>query len=261
MAAFKSKYKIAFFDIDGTLVSLKTHRVPESTLRALNAMREQGMKLVISTGRSLPLLQDFLRTGFDAYITLNGQYCFDEQGAYRDVPLDVDDIKVVAKRVEAGEFDALVMESDRTYVNRLTERNTTAAANVDLVYEEGDFSRVYDHPVYQFNFFIDRADEPAALEGTKNMVATRWCDLFCDIVPAEGGKDFGVAATLARYGLTPEEAVAFGDGENDLSMLKAVGLGIAMGNAGELVKEKADYVTSHIDEDGIYNACKHFGII
>ena len=63
------------------------------------------------------------------------------------------------------------------------------------------------------------------------------------------------------YGFSKEEAMAFGDSDNDLEMLKFVGIGVAMGNAVEAVKEAADYVTSHIDEDGIWNACKHFELI
>ena len=55
--------------------------------------------------------------------------------------------------------------------------------------------------------------------------------------------------------------MAFGDGENDLNILKAVQLGIAMGNGEEQVKQIADYVTSDINEDGIYNACKHYKLI
>ena len=62
-------------------------------------------------------------------------------------------------------------------------------------------------------------------------------------------------------GQTLTDAVAFGDGENDLDMLKAVQLGIAMGNGEEQVKQIADYVTSDINEDGIYNACKHYKLI
>ena len=55
--------------------------------------------------------------------------------------------------------------------------------------------------------------------------------------------------------------MAFGDGGNDLSMLKHVHIGVAMGNAKDYVKDVADYVTDSVDEDGIYNALKHFNIL
>ena len=67
--------------------------------------------------------------------------------------------------------------------------------------------------------------------------------------------------TYKYYGLTKEEIIAFGDGENDLEMLAFAGVGVAMGNADEEVKEVADYVTTEIDDDGIWNACKHFKLI
>ena len=55
--------------------------------------------------------------------------------------------------------------------------------------------------------------------------------------------------------------MAFGDGGNDIGMLRHAGIGIAMGNANDEVKAAADYVTASVDEDGIYKALKHFGVI
>ena len=71
----------------------------------------------------------------------------------------------------------------------------------------------------------------------------------------------GVAATLERLGIDASEAIAFGDGENDLSMFSAVGTSVAMGNAQGTVKAAATYVTTAVDDDGIYNAAKHFGLM
>ena len=71
----------------------------------------------------------------------------------------------------------------------------------------------------------------------------------------------GVAATLERLGIDASEAIAFGDGENDLSMFSAVGTSVAMGNAQDTVKAAATYVTTAVDDDGICNAAKHFGLL
>lgn len=67
-----------------------------------------------------------------------------------------------------------------------------------------------------------------------------------------------VCAALEHYGIAPEEAIAFSDGENDLSLFDAAGTGMAMDNAWGSVKECADYVTTDLDGDGIWNACKRF---
>ena len=66
---------------------------------------------------------------------------------------------------------------------------------------------------------------------------------------------------LNRYGIAKEEAMAFGDSENDLEMLKAAGIGVAMGNGSAESKAIADYVTTDCDEGGILNALKHFKLL
>ena len=71
----------------------------------------------------------------------------------------------------------------------------------------------------------------------------------------------GIQKVLEHYGIRREEIIAFGDGENDMDMLQFAGIGVAMGNAGPEVKEAADYVTEHIDEDGLEKALRHYGLL
>ena len=66
---------------------------------------------------------------------------------------------------------------------------------------------------------------------------------------------------LDHYGLPLEGTVAFGDGGNDMTMIKDCGIGVAMGNAIPELKAEANYITTSVDEDGIANALRHFGII
>ena len=88
--------KAAFFDIDGTLLSFKTHRIPASAQQALDSFREQGIACIIATGRPTYQMPDWLfDLGWDAYITLSGQHCFDAKGVYRSCPIDPDDVAVI----------------------------------------------------------------------------------------------------------------------------------------------------------------------
>ena len=153
------------------------------------------------------------------------------------------------------------MQGENSFVNRLSERVVTAGSNAGIVYHEEPFEHAFDAPVYQFCAFVDPADEHVVTDAVSHSLTTRWCDLFCDIIPANGGKDLGVAATLERLDIDASEAIAFGDGENDLSMFSAVGTSVAMGNAQDTVKAAATYVTTAVDDDGIYNAAKHFGLV
>ena len=253
--------KAAFFDIDGTLLSFKTHRIPASAQRVLDEFREQGIKCVISTGRPTYQMPDWLLTGFDAYVTLSGQYCFDADGLYRSHCIDPVDVRVIVDQVAAGAYDSLCMQGEDSFVNRLSPRVVAAGDNAGITYHEDDFARALDAPCYQFCAFVDPADEHIVTDATAHSLTTRWCDLFCDVIPEGGGKDLGVRATLERMGIAPDEAIAFGDGENDLSMFGAVGTSVAMGNAQESVKAAATYVTTHVDDDGLYNAARHFGLI
>lgn len=253
--------KAAFFDIDGTLLSFKTHRMPESTKRALAAMREKGIKTVISSGRPRYYLTPALRQGFDAYVTMNGQVCFDADGVYRSNPIDDADARVLVEQVRERLYDVLILQLDRGFTNNLTPRVQSAADDAGLTYDEDSIDRALDAPIYQFCAFLDPEDEHLFMDRCENIKTTRWCDAFCDVVPKTGGKSAGVEATLERYGISPDEAIAFGDGENDVSMFQAVGTSVAMGNAWDIVKESATYVTDDVDHDGIMGACRHFGII
>lgn len=68
----------------------------------------------------------------------------------------------------------------------------------------------------------------------------------------------GLSAIIARHGIKIEETMAFGDGGNDMSIIKKSGIGVAMGNANEPLKDVADYITDSVDEDGIYKALKRW---
>ena len=179
--------KAAFFDIDGTLLSFKTHRIPASAQQVLDSFHEQGIACVIATGRPTYQMPDWLfELGWDAYITLSGQHCFDAEGVYRSCPIDPDDVAVIVDQVAQGRYDSLCMQGENSFVNRLSERVVTAGNNAGIVYHEEPFERAFDAPVYQFCAFVDPADEHIVTDAVSHSLTTRWCDLFCDIIPANG---------------------------------------------------------------------------
>jgi len=96
----------------------------------------------------------------------------------------------------------------------------------------------------------------AMLKDTKRAAVAVWWPKAVDIIPSDGGKGVAVEKVLEYYHLSKEEAMAFGDGNNDLEMLKTVGLAVAMENASKELKEAADVICGHVSEDGIYTYCK-----
>lgn len=257
----------AFFDIDGTLVSFETHEIPASTVRALSRLHARGIKLIIATGRSSarfpqPVLDLIEQVPFDAFLTFNGQYCYDAAGTVvRDRPLDEDDARHIIDLAAQGRFDITVMQRERSFVSGHSRRVVEAANHIGGYTPEDNLARAFDEPIYQLCVFVDPGDEQLFLEGCRHVEHTRWCEWFCDVIPAGGGKPAGIRALLERYDIAPEDCIAFGDGGNDIPMLRAVGVGVALGNAGDAVKAAADYVTSSVDDDGVWHACEHYGLL
>ena len=109
--------------------------------------------------------------------------------------------------------------------------------------------------------YIPAERDAEFLSHAPGMMSARWSPHFADMIREHGGKPEGIKAALALHGLKREEAIAFGDGGNDIAMLAYAGTGVAMGNASDEVKAHADYVTDDCENDGIYSAFKHFGLI
>lgn len=260
--------KAIFLDIDGTLISFKTHTVPKSTLTALEQLKQKNIKLFVATGR-LPEDMDFLLKDlheyFDAYVTLTGQYCFDKNHqVIHNQAIELSDLQNLAKILAKQEFACGFMELDYYYLNLVNQRI------LDLQKILGDTApdrpidsakRILTHPTYQLNFFLDEPEVQKILQHMPNCRSVRWCPYFADIIPKLGGKPEGIKHVLAHYGISPEETLAFGDGGNDKDMLEFAGIGVAMGNGTDEAKQAADYITDTVDDDGILNALKHFGIL
>ena len=86
-------------------------------------------------------------------------------------------------------------------------------------------------------------------------------DFLTDLIPAGVGKDTGIRDICAYFGIDPQETMAFGDGENDITMLQYAGIGVAMGSASESVKAAANYVTGAAESAGITQALAHFEMV
>lgn len=261
--------KVAFFDIDGTLISDRTgHRIPQDTRDALIELRRRGVTLAIASGRSPAQLPPCITGGFpgledafDVYVTLSGSLCYDASGVFHETPMHRASKERFCAHVAEGRFDALALMRDRVISNRHSEKVAEMERLVGTTFPAGDFGRVLEEPCYQFCAFVPPKRDAWVRELMPDCIIARWSDLFCDVIPAESSKPRGVQATLDHLGLTREEAIAFGDGGNDTTMLEYVGTGVAMGNGTPEAKVAADYITDDVDKGGIAHALAHFGLI
>ena len=118
--------KAIFFDIDGTLVSFKTHKIPESTIQALHTLKAKGIKLFIATGRppyDLKFLIDEFGDLFTGYITFNGQYCYDSTGKIlHEEYLNREDLIQFTNYIKNKDIACGCMEIDYFYFNLYNDR-------------------------------------------------------------------------------------------------------------------------------------------
>lgn len=255
--------KAIFFDVDGTLVSFRTHTIPPKTKRALLALREKGIRLFVSTGRHRRILSEEVRAfPFDGWITLSGQYCCCGGRVIRSVPMEPVAVEELVAAAGANGFSCIFFEEEDIYVNRLS---ASARRLLDGLGLEAppvrEVSYALGRDIFQVIAVLSGEEEHLLLDAAPHIKTTRWHPLFMDVIPAAGGKDLGVDAVLDYFHIPLEQSMAFGDGENDLTMLRRVGTGVAMGSASAAVKAQADYVTGSVDENGIPAALEALGVL
>ena len=254
--------KAAFFDIDGTLLSHETKRVPESARRAIRKLQESGILCIVATGRHICQFEHLPVDDipFDGYLMLNGQIFLDkDRNVMYGFPLEGKVLDHVLSMFHKKEQPVLLVEEEGLYLNLINERVHYVQSCISSpVAEVKPYS---GKPLYMGISYI-RPEEEYLLDDIRDdCIITRWNREAIDIITKGSGKDAAIRRYLEETGLRREEVIAFGDGLNDIAMLRYAGIGVAMGNAEEAAKEAADYVTDHIDRDGIEKALKHYGLI
>lgn len=258
--------KAAFFDLDGTLVPYGEPGMSAQLREDLLELRRRGIVIVLATGRGKHDLKNIGMLGdveFDAYVTFNGYCCYDENGIYRSVAMNQSDLLAACNVLQENpEIVAIIEGENGNFFNRLDERALKYYKDVSPeAYPVRAPEESLNEAVYQVVPFIERGREDLFLSVMPGCIATRWSEFATDLIPRGNGKADGIRATLDRYGFLPEEMIAFGDGENDMTMLEIAGIGVAMGNSKQIVKDSADYVTLSVREDGVCAALRHFGLL
>lgn len=255
--------KALFFDIDGTLVSFKTHAIPQSTIEAIEKAKAKGIKVFISTGRAKAIMNNLGKLEFDGYITMNGAYCFagkNEVIYKKSIPQE--DVDTIVNLVKKQAISCVIVQEKKVGVCNPGWMSDEFSATLNTPsLSEFKIDDIAHTEIFQVSPFITPAQEKEWLALLPQCESGRWNPSFTDIVAKGNGKDRGIDEIIKHFDIALEETMAFGDGGNDISMLKHAAIGVAMGNAKENVKQVADYVTDTVDNDGIAKALEHFEII
>lgn len=262
------KIKILIFDVDGTLYDLNNHEIPQSCIRGLQEVRRHGYKIAIATGRAhYGLGKALARLQADFILSANGGVVV-EQGthiiSHQDFTLaECESLLAFAKEQEAG----LVFKFlDHMYIYQYPEKVDWLAGQLSsdigkepFIYHNEQTRHLQDLP--QCASIHADPDAISQFAKTSTLSFQRFSEYGFDVAPAHVDKGTGVKQLLTHLHLSSEEAACFGDNYNDLPMMEQVGYCIAMGNAVDEVKQKADFITADCDQDGIYLGLKHLGCI
>lgn len=254
--------KIIFFDIDGTLLPFHKKEVPESTIRSIKKLQEKGIKVIVATGKSLTQMLDtsVSKIDFDGYITLNGQICYDQDmNMFFGTQIDPKEMEVLSQAFKGKKIPFAMISEFSRYINyvddeviRHNEETNSKVPSIDEYRGE----KIYQITAYTTSKNVDTL---------KNILdycdVTYWAEGAIDIIAKGGGKMNAIKSWLDKLGIDQNESMAFGDGANDANMLSYCGIGVAMGNAVDITKTSANYITTDVNENGVENALKHFDLI
>ncbi|MBR6876581.1 MAG: Cof-type HAD-IIB family hydrolase [Neisseriaceae bacterium] len=258
--------KIIFFDIDNTLYITKENRIPESTLYALDALRKQGIITAIATGRTLSVLPEQIRQliakqGIDMVAIINGQYVQYQGKELVSFALDADTVENVANYFRTNNIAHGFVDEQGISVALMNDFVHQSCQETRVAYQYNP-AHQYERPIYQIlGFYPEEYDAHVASMLPEHLKLVRWHRLGVDILPREGSKARGIAASLQQLDLTLHDAWAFGDGHNDLEMIQEVAFGVVMADGEEVLKTYANYICPSAKEDGIYHCLVQLGII
>lgn len=276
-----NKYKVIVMDVDGTLLN-KSKKISEKTKKALMRAQENGIKLILASGRPTSGLMDYAKElKMDKYdgllVSFNGskvvRYKYDE--ILFNEAMTIKQGKAVLEHLKKFNVIPMIEKKDTLYVNDVYNCFVNyqgipfniiqyeARGGKFKLAEEKDLAAFADYPL---NKILTAGDPEYLKNNYKEMMEpfkdTLNCAFTADFYFEFTAKDIDKAkaldTVLSKFGYNSDEVIAFGDGENDISMIKYAGLGIAMDNAVEKLKKNCDYVTSSNNEDGIALALEKF---
>ena len=256
--------RIYFFDIDNTLLDHQTKAIPDSALTAIDGLKRAGHTVVIATGRGLGQAKQ-------AVDLISPRYIISQNGArileLVDAEKDVKEAKeVMAVPLAREPLKALFawMDEQGHYYGVNDGRFAHISAAVPIVTQPlrlvetastDDVGWYLEHDVYQGWLFYDESLDatltPQILERFPDFDLVRWHKTAVDLLPKGVNKWTGCQWVMAQTGFHADQAIAFGDGLNDMEMLQGVGLGIAMDNGHPTLKAIAKRIAPALHLDGI----------
>lgn len=256
------KDKIVFFDIDGTLLD-DNKQIPNSTKKAIAKLQENGIHVAIATGRA-PFMFENIRQELNIhnYVSFNGQYVVFENEVIHKHQLPLATLHQFTNFAKKSGYPIVFLDENEMKATVKDHQFVTECLG-SLRFDHPPFEPEYyeNHDIYQALLFCEEGKEKSFLHEYPQFQFIRWHDYSMDILPNGGSKAQGIHKFIEKLGFQQDQVYAFGDGLNDIEMIQAAGTGIAMRNAREELKEVANFVTRHVNDDGIIAGLQWAGLL
>ena len=265
------KYKLLVLDLDGTLTNSKKE-ITRHTKETLIKAQEAGLKVVLASGRPTygvaPLANELELQKYEGYIlAYNGGEIIDwkTRELMYEKQLDSDLLPYLYRCAKENDFAIVTYENEYVLTEKPDDEYVLKEAllNIMKIKKVDNFLEAVKHPITKC-LIVGEPSRLALLEKEMyeklkdRMGVFRSEPYFLELVPKGIDKAQSLSVLLEEIGMTKNEMIAIGDGFNDLSMIQYAGLGIAMENAQDVVKQAADFITLSNEEDGVAYAVEKF---
>ena len=280
-----SNRKVIFLDVDGTLIDYRAI-MPESAGRAVDEARKNGHLVYICTGCSkYEILQRNL-CELDGMIGANGGYVEDHGEVLMHQSLSVEEVKHIVEwcnerkmginlEANGGIFSNEYMKDQAAEVfkkyalgkgsdlAKAEAVGQSSAEHLNILYGDDLYRDDINKIDFVLRSYQDHLDSKVEFP---DLIANTWggkgeVALYGDLGPTGITKRHAIEVLMEHLGADFKDTISFGDAKIDLSMFECCAYNVAMGNGGPEIKEAADYITTDVNDDGLYNAFKHLGLI
>lgn len=255
--------KLILFDIDGTLLD-KDKNLPYSTKRAIYDLKQKGHEVAIATGRPLFMFENLCKElNINTFIGSNGQYVVVNGDVIYENPLHIDlihDLTTVATEnnhplIYVNDQD---MRSNIEYHPYIEESIKTLKLGRHVEYNPHFFK---ENNIFHMILTCKDQEEYLYTDIFEQLKFIRWHPFAVDVLYRDTSKASGIQKIIERLNVHEDDIYAFGDEINDIEMLQFVKNSVAMGNAPNIVKESAKYITKDVHDNGIAHGLKKLGLL
>lgn len=262
------KYKLLVLDVDGTLLNNEKEITPR-TLAALKKVQQMGVRIVLASGRPtyglLSISNQLELKNYGGFImSYNGSQIFSVQDGVMlfEKQIDPSLVPYLNKKALKNNFPIFTYYTDTIITNCPDNEHILQEASLNRMRVQGveSFPDAVDFYTHKCMLVSDDENALVGLEehwkrrlnGTLDVFRSE--DYFLEVVPLSVNKGDSLSILMDSLKITREEVIAIGEGVCDIPMIQLAGLGIAMGNAIDAVKQCADYTTLSNEEDGVASA-------